>query len=113
MNINSVNAGLWRAQGLIKPQAQQNLPGTAGAMNSSNAVGSSTATQFMNFMKQTPEEQIRDAMLAKLGITKAQFDAMSPGEKQKILAQIENEIKQKAQEAANAKATQVSTNILV
>jgi hypothetical protein len=98
---------------LAPTQSRQNLPGnfvasaTTSAAGTANAVVSPSSskaeddaiTKFTNYMKETPAERMQDTWLQAHGITRQQFDAMSPEEKQKIVDEmkqdIENKIKQK------------------
>lgn len=98
------------AQGLPKTQNRQNMPAddafsalTGAASGAQKASGTDAATKFMNYMKETPAQRFQDSWLAQHGLSQAQFDAMSAAEKEKIIAQMKQEIEQKAKEQMTAK----------
>jgi hypothetical protein len=93
MDISRVASFGAAAQVGNKNQNRQILPGQSGAEGESAAV--SGKKQFMDYMKQTPAERMQSAWLAQRGISKEQFDAMGPEEKQKLLAQMREEIEKR------------------
>ena len=51
------------------------------------------AKEFLEFMTMTPAERMQYMWLKQHGISKEEFEAMSPEEKQKILDKIREEVK--------------------
>jgi hypothetical protein len=103
---------------------RQNLPSGSGLDTSSSASGllsdDPAVQDFQNFMTETPAQRMQDAWLRQHGISAADFAAMSPDDKQKLLDQMKQEIEAKLKEkldrganAAAIKAPAGSTNILV
>jgi hypothetical protein len=71
-------------------------PSTGGA--------SAARTEFANYQKMTPAEKMHAAMLAQLGITKEQYDAMSDDDRAKIDEKIKEMIKQQVENSAGGEA---------
>ena len=75
-----------------------------------------SATEFLNYMKMTPAQQMEYTWLSQHGITKEKFDAMSPEDKQKLLAkmkqEIEDKIKHEAERSTAKGTTGTITNIV-
>lgn len=105
MDISRVGGVGGVAQTGMKQQTRQNLPGSSGLVDASMPV--SGKKQFMDYMRQTPAERMQYTWLAQRGISKEQFDAMSPEEKQKLLNQMRQEIEQKVQRSVENKATDI------
>jgi hypothetical protein len=65
----------------------------------------SAKEQFMDYMNLTPEEKVRAGMLADMGMTKEEYDALPPEKKAKIDKQIdEMERQREEQRVAKLKA---------
>ncbi|MBI1363459.1 MAG: hypothetical protein GC134_05700 [Proteobacteria bacterium] len=63
--------------------------------------GSSSAiTAFLEYTHETPEERMVNAWLAAHGISKEEFEAMSPDEQQALLDQMRAELKDKMEAKA-------------
>lgn len=84
-------------------------PGTTGpseaksaSLAASPSIPMSAADEFLEYMKMTPAERLQDSWLRAHGISKEEFDAMSPEEQQKILAQMKQDIEEKMKREANA-----------
>lgn len=54
----------------------------------------------MDYMKETPAQRMEDDWLRQHGISKADFNAMSAEEKQKVRLQMKQEIEQKIKNKA-------------
>lgn len=96
-----------------------NVPGTSNYSASSSSGVSATKNsgedvvqQFMDYMKESSAQRMEDAWLAAHGITRKQFDAMSGAEKQKIVKEMQQDIKQKLKQQAEDKAKSASGSIL-
>lgn len=68
---------------------------------------SDAAAELQKYLELTPAQRIAQAMMKRLGITQAQFDAMSPAEQAAVTAKITQMIKQDMDEkmAQNQGAT--------
>jgi hypothetical protein len=92
--------------------ALQNTDSSSESTGMTVAAGQGTKTasqQFMDFMHLSPREKIRAGMLAEMGITQEEYDAMSPEDKAKIDKKIEDRVKQEAQEqVAETSSSQAS-----
>lgn len=89
---------------------RQNLPGNTAAVSSasntgfSNNIAASTAAhdssnsalaEVKNYFKESPAQRMQDDWLSQHGITEAQFNSMSPADKQKIVDQMRQDIQAK------------------
>lgn len=112
MGISSIGGVSWAAQTATRNQTRQILPDPATAgLEIKNSDSTDTSSQFLDFMKLTPEQQMQQAWLAQHGVSQAQFDAMSPADKQKLIDQMTAEIKQKVKDKVEA-STYKPTNIV-
>jgi hypothetical protein len=66
------------------------------AAKDANAKNEETIAEFMAYAKKTSAEKLQEAWLARHGISKKEFDAMSAEEKQKILTQMKSDIEREA-----------------
>lgn len=85
----------------MKVAMQNSAPPTQPTEIMTEAAGQgekSASQQFMDFMHLTPREKIRAGMLAELGITQEEYNAMSPTDKAKIDKKIEEMEKTEAQQ---------------
>ncbi|MGN8346094.1 hypothetical protein ACLEJQ_21075 [Pseudomonas sp. SMV71] len=83
----------------------QSVPASPSKDNA--AAGSSAMEAFKEYMSKTPEQRLRDSILAELGITEEEFQAMPP-EKQAAVSQ---EIAQRMQDkSAIAKVEKAQEN---
>jgi hypothetical protein len=91
-------------------QTQEN--GISDGISATKSYGQKSASeQFMEYMHLTPREKIRAGMLAELGITQEEYDAMSPEDKEKVNKQIEELEKIEAQQKiAEAESSQPMIN---
>lgn len=70
--------------------------GAAGAVPSATT-GKSTSESFLEYMAMSPREKVMARMLAQLGISKEEYEAMPPEEKAKVAAKIEELMKKQAE----------------
>lgn len=114
-----INTG---ASGLATLLGQQNTLGAAADRLQSSASSSDNAQQgaagywtkaitdssavkgFQEYMKETPEQRMRDAWLASHHLTEADLAAMPPDERQAVENQMAQDIKTRIQSAAQTKA---------
>ena len=83
----------------------QNVPASSGNLGGSSDTSSSNsldsaAQKFINYANENPVQR----WLQQHGITQQQFDAMTPNEKQKLLAEIKQDIEEKMKERLGASA---------
>lgn len=62
------------------------------AVTSKSPQGSSAESEFLKFAKMTPAERLHAQMLAKLGLTEEQFEAMDPKAQAEVASKIRDEI---------------------
>jgi len=102
MNISNIGSYIGTAaQSATKTQNRQNVQGGdsfAAMTGTSSASGETASTKFMSYMKETPAQRFMDSWLAQHGISKDDFNKMSDDAKQKIIAQMKQEMEQKAKE---------------
>lgn len=108
MNISSSTQSVLMGAIKSQPTSRQILPQS----DSTETKRSESADSFLEFMKQTPEEQLQTAWLQRHGISKEQFAAMDATEKQKIVEQMKNEMKEQARNTAKGGARGSVANIL-
>ena len=68
----------------------------------------SPADTFLAYMEKTPAEHMRDAWLARQGITAEELAAMPPAEREAIEKRMAEDIKQQLQEEAQKKAAKAA-----
>lgn len=74
--------------------------GLASSLTSSKSNASNPVADFMDYMKKSPAERFQESWLSAHGISKEAFDAMPPAEKQKILAQMKQDLEAKIKDQA-------------
>lgn len=93
---------------IVMQTQEKNAPNEISAAKGPGAK-KTASEQFMDYMHMTPREKILAGMLAELGITKEEYDAMNPEEKDKVNKKIEELEKKEAQyktvEASEKKST--------
>jgi hypothetical protein len=65
--------------------------------------GSNALQEFRDYMNKTPEEKIQEKILAELGLTPEEFEALPPEQKQKIGEQIAQRLKEDIELQTQAK----------
>lgn len=74
------------------PDEQQKLQENPASSAAPKASGAEIVKQFMDYMEKTPEQRMLDAWLGQHGISREEFDSMSPEEKQKILDEMKQDM---------------------
>jgi hypothetical protein len=90
---------------------QNTLDGASGtsqaaassAASQSTSKGAEAAQNFLNYMKETPAQQMADSWLAAHHLTQKDLAAMSPEKRQAIEKQMASEIQQQLKEEAQKK----------
>ena len=102
MSISGIgNNNPWSSMTQGTTGTRQNMPGKDK---------NDPVNEFLSYMEKTPAQRWQEAWLKQHGVTPEDFEAMSPAEKQKLLDQMRQELKQKMED----KAVQGSkTDILV
>jgi hypothetical protein len=102
MSISGINNNNpWSSMTQGQTGTRQNMPGKDKA---------DPVNEFLSYMDKTPAQRWQEAWLKQHGITPGDFAAMSPQERQKLMDQMQQELKQKMED----KAVQGSkTDILV
>lgn len=117
MSISSIGGNVY----IPKASNGQNLPGSSNTSGATSSVidsaistsgpGSTLTTaesQFMDYMKKTPQERLEEDWLKRHGLTKEKLAQMSPAERQAVMDQMKKEIEEQMKNAAAGK-----TDILV
>jgi hypothetical protein len=89
----------------------QSSGGTQGLSQTADTATDPTQT-FLDYMKETPAQQMEDAWLASHHLTRKDLAAMSPDKRQAIEKQMAEEIKQKVKQETEKKSA-AKVNILV
>ena len=77
------------------------------ASTKKKAPGVSDAEQdFLNYMKQTPAQRMEDNWLRAHGLTREQYNALSPEEKKKVAEQMRQDIERQMKQAAEGAHSQ-------
>ena len=90
--------------------AATNTPPKPSNLGSSSA--QSVTQQFLAYANMTPTQRMQADMLSQLGLTEAQYKAMSPAAQQKVDEKIQQMIKRQAEES-NDKRSGLITDISV
>lgn len=85
-------------------QEETSFPATDTASAEADP-GQAAIDAFRKFMNMTPEERMFELLLKKRGLTKEEFEALPPEEREKILAEIEDEIRQKIEKKSASTGT--------
>lgn len=113
MDISSFSSISWSSTLNTKTQNRQNLPGNvlpATTLTAAPIAKDDPVKEFQDYMKESPAQRMVDSWLEQHGITRQQFDAMNEADKQKLLAQMKEELKHKIKENVEKSVT---TNMLV
>jgi len=106
------------AQQVAQESAQENIPGEGQAnIAGDNAETASAETDpgqaaidaFRKVMDMTPEERLFELLLKKRGLTKEELDALPPEEREKIIAEIKEEIREKIEKKAASSGSTTDT----
>ena len=62
------------------------------------------AQWLMDYGRMTPAQRMHQALLQSLGVTQAQYDAMSPADKAKVDQKIQRKLQQEMQQQAEKKS---------
>ena len=104
MNITGTGSYAGATQPATKSNYGQNVPDTNGTGSKVSSDAGLTATakpaddpvkDFLEYMQMTPAERMERAWLKQHGISKEEFDAMSPAEKQKLMDEMKKDIAEK------------------
>lgn len=114
MEITGAGGSSWVNPNRTK-EDRQNMPGNiASLLGASAAIDTSVkkdaektkpdaVQEFKDYMAKTPEQRMQEAWLESRGITKEEFDAMTPDEKQSLMDMMRKEIDEKVRaEAMNS-----------
>jgi len=91
------------------------VTGSSGATDGSSLSASNSTTEdsatksFLDYMKKSPAQRLRDAWLSAHHLTEDSLKSMSAGQREAIEKQIANDIKAQMQQQAQAKSTKLST----
>jgi predicted flavoprotein YhiN len=75
--------------------------GTSGAQQSSSS-GDSTVQDFLDYMKESPAQRMFDNFLSAHHISKEEWNAMTPAQKQKIIDEFKHEMEDKMKQKLGA-----------
>jgi hypothetical protein len=89
-NIGTINS----------PASGQNLPGGSAGLSAASGTGDNVVQDFLNYLKESPIERMFDAWLKAHHLSKQQFDALSPQQKQALLDEFKKEFETKAKAEA-------------
>ncbi|RVU34940.1 hypothetical protein EOI86_19090 [Hwanghaeella grinnelliae] len=102
------------AQQVAQENAQENIPGEAQAKLAGDTTetasaeadpGQAAIDAFRKIMDMTPEERLFELLLKKRGLTQEELDALPPEEREKIIAEIKEEIREKIEKKAASSGT--------
>jgi len=125
MNIPAIASAGAAAQGAAKNQTRQDVPVafvlpetqgdkpptySAAEIKAMRSINDAIQT-FTDYMKQTPAERMQAAWLAQHGVSKEDFDAMSPDDKKKLMDQMKQEIREKIRKQTEDMASKAAADI--
>ena len=77
----------------------------SGLKDSKVAAGNAAVDEFLAYMKKSLAERMADAWLAAHGLDRDKLKAMKPAEREAVLKQMAEELKQQLQQATQAAET--------
>jgi hypothetical protein len=84
-------------------------PFATQSSSTQNAAAANPAVQqFLEYANMTPAQRLHAQMLAKLGLTEDQFNAMSPADRQKVEDKIREMIKQQINSSSDKSPGQIT-----
>jgi len=102
------------AQQVAQESAQENILG-AGQVNVADDAGETASAEtdpgqaaidaFRKIMDMTPEERLFELLLKKRGLTQEELDALPPEEREKVIAEIKEDIREKIEKKAASSGT--------
>jgi len=108
---NAAAGGVSNADGfaaLLNESSATPSPSTSASDDGLGSASTDPAQAFLNYMKETPAQQLEDQWLASHHLTRKQLEAMSPEQRHATEKQMAADIKQKLKEEAQKKlGTQV------
>lgn len=128
MSISGISNSVWPAvSNQTKPKLDsiftpaETQPANTTALDSSKSVltevpsskstsSSNPAKELQDYMNMSDAEKMQYSWLSSHGISKEQFDAMSPADKQKLIDQMRAELQQKM-EAGSGKSPSISIKV--
>lgn len=84
------------------------LAGGITGADTGKKLAKTPAEEFLAFMEKTPAEHLRDAWLARQGITAEELEQMPSAEREAIEKRIAEDIKRELQEEAQKKAVRAA-----
>jgi hypothetical protein len=105
MNIQGIGGGYTPQNTANKPNGQNNSSNGmfTQAVDSDKPKASDKVQEFLNYMKQTPAQRLEEDWLKQHGLTREKLAAMSPEEREKVMAQMKEEIQQQMKQNAENK----------
>jgi hypothetical protein len=83
--------------------------GSTGTAGTGTGTGTGAVQDFLSYMHETPGQRMFDSWLGSQHISKEQFAAMSPAEKQKVMEQFRRELEEKMKGKLDAASTAPSS----
>lgn len=101
-----------RAAFLAQQSAQESIEvaATGSASAEPDDPGQAAIDAFRKIMSMTPEERLFELLLKKRGLTKEEFEALPPEEREKIFAEITEEIREKIEKKSASTGTPSAPN---
>lgn len=88
-----------------KTTGTENSAASSQIASSEDTKGNDAAQKFLDYMSQSPEERWQEQWLSSHGMTKEEFEALPPDEKQAVIDKMTDEFKQHLKEAQEDKRT--------
>lgn len=88
--------------------SQPPLTGGKVGPETGRKLAKSPAAEFLAYMEKSPAEHMRDAWLARQGITAEELEQMSPAEREAIEQRMAEDIRRELQEEAQKKAAKAA-----
>lgn len=92
------------------PGNEHKLQGEPASSAAPKGNGGRAVDEFMDYMKTPPAQRMLNAWLSRHGISREEFDAMTPEEKQKIMDEMKREMEAKLKQKPDT-ASSTSTDI--
>ncbi len=104
----------FRAQQIAQEGAQKGAGDQMAALTDEDESEESEAVKaFLDYMSKTPEERYFESFLKSKGMTKEEFEALPPEEKQALLKEFEEAVKQQAENHSAEKTARAARSELL
>lgn len=107
MSISSIGGSSYLPQFASSPAVGHSGSQAGSEAAGASGVGSAAQSYLMSFASMTPAQQMQASVMSSLGVSQAQYNAMTPQQQTKIQQEIQEKLKQQAQAETEKKTGMV------